>query len=424
MADTQRVLYGIRDHLNAGIPNVDGALSLVKDVLRQGSCYEETKIFHDGTLFLLEKILLPLLLSNRELEAVVHRYIQRIKKSGTLDELELEKLAAEIDAGLQEGQDNLMFPEGEPGIDLALLKKALGAMGYSAFPEGKDGSNSKSWQEIHQYLAEVIEAQQRKKIALVQENGRRSRFLLDLTKGLASTSSRLERSPDAINQLSTELESESEELDLERVSQVILDEIKGVGEKTGQIVENLETIGYTTVELGKLFHEADNLLLETQDSDLMDAVSGMPNRYGLMARINQVRVEVHEGQEANYSVIFIGIVDLGRVRHNWGRERFSSLIRWLGAKIKATGPYELFRTASEGLAVFSANTDQEQAMTIAQTIKETVLDQVLKQESIPKEFHFGVGVVVSKPELDEEAVILAGSERMRRSILDNGKPTV
>ncbi len=424
MADTRRVLYGIRDTLNAPTPDIKGALQLVKDVLRQGACYEETKRFHDGSIHLLDHIMLPLLRSNRELEAVLHRYVHRINQNGTLEDADLERLLSDIDSGLEAARGDLMFPEGEPEIDPVLLEKALAVLGFDDFPKGADGKSTKSWPRIHQYLAEVIELQHRKDKAQMQENGRRGRFLNDLTAGLAGISSRLDRATDSLDQLSAKLQEENGELLLEEYSQAILSEIQGVGEKTSQTMDNLETIKHATVQLDKLFHEADNLLLETQDSDLMDAVSGMPNRYGLMARINQARVAIHEGEGRGFAVIFIGIVDLGRERKNWGRERFSSLMRWLGGKIGETGSFELYRTASEGLAVFLADSNEKRAMVQAQSLKETVLDRVIREESIPKEFHFGIGVVSFEQGMDEEAVLLAGSERMRRSILDDGKPTL
>jgi GGDEF domain-containing protein len=422
MVNTQHTLYGIRDKLNGETPNIDGALHLLKDVLRRGVCYEETHIFHEGTLLLLERVLLPLLNGDRELEAVIHRYAMRIRKSGTADSDDLTQLLAEIDGGLQIVQDNMMFPEGKPDIDLNLLDKALISVGYGGIPKNREGGISSSWHEIHKYLAQVIVAQNSKQNAEMQENSRRNRYLLDFTKGLASSSSRLERSCDVINQLSESLQNVDDKLSLDSVSQVISEEIQGVGEQTAQVLDNLETIDYTTKELKKLFHQADKLLLETQDSDLMDAVSGMPNRYGLMARINQARLDMHEGATTGFAVLFVGIVDLGRIRKSWGRERFSALMRWLGGRIQESGSYEIFRTASDGLAIFAPDSDKNLAMTMAKTIKDSVLDPIINQESIPKEFHFGLGGVVAKPEMDEEAILLAGSECMRRSILNDGNP--
>jgi GGDEF domain-containing protein len=423
MANTQSVLYGIRDHLGEGIPNADGALSLVKDVLRRGACQEETKDYHQGTLFLLEEILRPLLIGNRELEVVIHHSAQKIRQSGTLDGEALEQILMDIDVGLLEVEANLMFPAGEPDLDLALLKKALATRGYDQLPQPPEGGLTVPWQKVYDYLATVLEAQNQKNSTLDRENGRRKRFLQDFTQGLSSTSNRLDRAGDVIDQLSDSLKGEEEALHLDNVGEVIFREIEGVGERCVQVMENLETIDITTKELVKLFHQADGILLETQDSDLMDAVSGMPNRYGLMARINQARFEVHEGNEAHFSALFIGIVDLGRVRKKWGRERFSALIRWLGGKIRESGSYELFRTASEGLAIFLPNVEKGQAMEIAQLLKETVLDSVQVKEEVPKEFYFGMGVASYEPGMDEEAFLLLGSEKMRRSILDDGKPT-
>ncbi|MBF0358677.1 MAG: diguanylate cyclase [Magnetococcales bacterium] len=424
MANTQRTLFGIRDHLNSETPNILGALSMIKNVLRIGACHEETQEFHRGTLFLLDEIILPLLATDRELESIIHRYAHLISQYGTLPDQDLKRFVAEIDAGLQVVQDSMMFPEGEPDIDIALLDKALSTTGYSEFPKNEKGELSTSWLEIHNYLATIVTSQKRRVNAVAQEESRRRRFLLDFTKGLASTSSRLDRSPDVINQLSATLDMDDAELNLAAISQVISQEIDCVGEQTAQVFENLETIDYTTKALGKLFNQADAMLLETEDSDLMDVVSGLPNRYGLMAKINQARLAIHEGADESFAVIFIGIIDLGRVRKKWGRERFSSLIRWLAGKIKESGSHELFRTASDGLAVFVPNANKDQVMDTAKNIKFSVLDHVVKQEKIPKEFHFGMGLVVAKPDMDEEAVLLAGSERMRRSILDDGKPTL
>ncbi|MBF0381692.1 MAG: diguanylate cyclase [Magnetococcales bacterium] len=422
MVNTQHTLYSIRDRLNSEIPNIEGVMNLLKDVLRRGVCFEETNLYHEGTLLLLERVMLPLLNGDRELEAVIHRFALKIRKHGTIDSDELAQFLTEIDDGLKIVQENMMFPEGKPDIDLALLDRALMAAGYGGVPKNRSGEISSSWHEIHRYLAQVIVSQIRKEKADVQENSRRNRYLLDFTKGLASTSSRLERSCDVINQLSESLENVDEELPLESITEVITSEIQGVGEQTVQVLDNLDTIDYTTKELKKLFHQAENILLETQDSDLMDAVSGMPNRYGLMARINQERIEIHEGRGSSFSVLFIGIVDLGRIRKSWGRERFSALIRWLGGRIKESGSYEIFRTASDGLAIFAPDRDQNQAVAMAKTIKDEVLDPIINQESIPKEFHFGLGVVEAKPEMDEEAILLAGSESMRRSILNDGNP--
>jgi GGDEF domain-containing protein len=422
MVNTQNTLQGIRDKLNGETPNIHGAMGLLKDVLRRGVCYEETNVFHEGALILLERVLLPLLNGDRELEAVIHRYVMRIRKSGTIDSEDLTQFLSEIDAGLKIVQENMMFPEGKPDIDLNLLDKALLSVGYGGVPKKREGGISSSWHEIHKYLAEVIVAKNRKQNAEIQENSRRNRYLLDFTKGLASTSSRLERPCDVINQLSESLENVDNELDLDSIAQVISAEIQGVGEQTTQVLDNLDTIDYTTKELKKLFRQADNILLETQDSDLMDAVSGMPNRYGLMARINQARQDIHDGTATDFSVLFIGIVDLGRIRKSWGRERFSSLMRWLGGRIQESGSYEIFRTASDGLAVFAPDSDKNLAMNMAKTIKDSVLDPIINQESIPQEFHFGLGGVVAKPEMDEEAILLAGSECMRRSILNDGNP--
>ncbi|MBF0193616.1 MAG: diguanylate cyclase [Magnetococcales bacterium] len=422
MLNTQQTLSGIRDKLNGETPNIEGAMSLLKDVLRRGVCYEETHVLHEGTLLLIERVLLPLLNGDRELEAVINRYAMRIRKSGTVDSEDLDKFLEEIDAGLKIAQGNMMFPEGKPDIDLNLLDKALLSIGYGGVPKNREGGISSSWHEIHKYLAEVIVTQKRKQNAQALENSRRNRYLLDFTKGLASTSSRLERPCDVINQLSESLEKVDEEIPLESISQIICAEIQGVGEQTTQVLDNLDTIDYTTKQLKELFHQADNLLLETQNSDLMDAVSGMPNRYGLMARINQARIEIKEGSASGFAVIFIGIVDLGRIRKSWGRERFSSLMRWLGNRVQDSGSYEIFRTASDGLAVFAPESDKDLAMNMAQTIKNGVLDPIVNQESIPQEFHFGLGVVVAKPEMDEEAILIAGSECMRRSILNDGNP--
>ncbi|MBF0445605.1 MAG: GGDEF domain-containing protein [Magnetococcales bacterium] len=422
MVNTQHTLNGIRDKLNGETPNIAGAMDLLKEVLRRGVCYEETRVFHEGTLILLERVLLPLLNGDRELEAIIHRYAMGIRKSGTVDSDDLAKFLTEIDEGLQIVQDNMMFPEGKPDIDLNLLDRALLSIGYGGVPKNMEGGISTSWHKIHKYLAEVVVAQLRKQNAEIQENSRRNRYLLDFTKGLASTSSRLERSCDVINQLSESLENLDDELPLESISQVISAEIQGVGEQTAQVIDNLETIDYTTKELKKLFHQADKLLMETQDSDLMDAVSGMPNRYGLMARINQARIDIHEGATSGFAVLFVGIVDLGRIRKNWGRERFSALMRWLGGRIQDSGSYEIFRTASDGLAIFAPDSDKNLAITMAKTIKDNVLDPIIKQESIPQEFHFGLGGVVATPEMDEEAILLAGSECMRRSILNDGNP--
>lgn len=424
MANTHRVLYGIRDHLNAATPNVDGALALVKDVLRRGICDKETKVFHDGTITLLEKIFRPLLSENRELEAVVHHLAVQVKQSGVIDEQDLEKQLAEIAVGLQEAQDNLMFPEGEPDINIAMLKQALQYMGYVDFPKGRGGEREPTLVEVHDYLARIIAVQNSKKRAAAQENSRRKLYLLDICNGIASTSSRLERNSDSVNQLSENLAREDSELHLEEFSAALLGEMAEIGEKTDQVMDNLETVKFTTMDLEKLFQQADALLLETADSDLMDAVSGMPNRYGLMARINQSRLQVHEGIESGFAVIFIGIVDLGRTRKQWGRERYSDLMRWLGEKIKQSGSYSIFRPASEGLAIFVDNSDKQKAMDTALQIKSRVLDRIISDEAIPKEFHFGVGVVPFEAGMDEESMLIAGSERMRRSILDDGKPII
>ncbi|MBF0448808.1 MAG: hypothetical protein HQL67_11455, partial [Magnetococcales bacterium] len=104
-------------------------------------------------------------------------------------------------------------------------------------------------------------------------------------------------------------------------------------------------------------------------------------------------------------------------------DRFTKLIRWLGSQIKEVAPYQLFRTASDSLAVFMPNMDKKQALALAHKLKQNVLDPVIQQEEIPEGFQFGVGIVPFDPNLDEEAVLLAGSERLRRSILDGGEPS-
>ncbi|MBF0453219.1 MAG: diguanylate cyclase [Magnetococcales bacterium] len=424
MIYSSQTLKRIHTHLSQGTPHIEGALSLVKEALRRGACHQEVQAFQQGTVFLLDGVLRPWLMRDRELEAVAHHGAQRINQRGVLAADELAALLAELEAGLQTVQDAQVFPEGEPDIDLGLLERVLTHLGYTDFPKGEGGALSPSWDQVYDYLGETLEQESQRVELLARENSRKKRILIDLTAGLASTSQRLDRSEVAIQQLGEEIETIQGEIPLETLAESLVSEIEGIGEQVQQRVEKLETIDLATAQLEKLFHQADALLMETEDSDLMDAVSGLPNRYGLMARINASRLQTHEGEESPFAILFIGIVDLGRGRKKWGRERFSSLIRWLGAQIQAVGSYELYRTASDGLAIFAPHTEAKGAVQLAEALKQAVLDPVIEQEIVPEGFRFGIGVVVSDLSLDEEAALLSGSERVRRSILDDGRPTL
>lgn len=422
MSETERVLRGVQACLNAERPDRERALQLIRNLWRRGVCYEETRALNDGSLFLLERVFPSLLVGDQPLASLLEQCAGRLSRSGLLSQEDQQKLQADLTNGLNKTKENLIFPDGRWDVDVTALARALAARGYTGFPRGEAGAPSPSWGEINEFLGKVLAVTWQNRGMSEQEEIRKIEQLQAFVDILIRASSRLDRSIEGLESLKENLRGEARHETLERFSARIAEEIRDLGEKTDQAAEKLAVIQRTSEELERLFHEADALLRETQDSDLMDVVSGLPNRYGLMARINQARLKGHGKKTSPFSTVFIGLADLGRQRRSWDRSRYSALMRWLGGRIRETGSYEMFRTASKGLALFFEETNHEQAMTLAQGIKQTVLDPIIRREEIPQGLHFGVGVVPYRSGMDEEAFFLAGAERMRQSILDGGLP--
>lgn len=370
MSETRKKLEQIRDLLKSDPPDTRQALRLVKNIFLHGICSQASERWQRGAVLLLESLVLPALVGSQEQQAHVRRLIRRMQTAHTLNPQVMGHDLPEIAVWLAQLDALVESREPPPPFAAALLQTALVTLGGKPVQEMVASDKKPEWERLYLHLGAIIHQEQRWREAWQEEQERLQTLLAGTTRILAEALRLIGADATDLTLLSDRLRT-GEAVNWAACSATLLQATQTFQERAVEMRHRLTTVQETVERSRLLVRHADWALMETRDEKLMDMASGLPNRFGLLARLEQAKqLTSPEG----FTLIVIMLEDYAGILRDLGRERVGRLMGALaGRMLSLTRPGEyLARFNEETFVLLSLKMPESEAVASAGTWRTTL----------------------------------------------------
>ncbi len=391
MSETRKTLERIRDLLKKDPPDHRNALRLAKDLFLHGICAQEQDALRQATILLLERLVLPALSGTQERQARVGRLVRQIRTTHLFNQSTIEAELREIGSWMAGLQAARIPPEPEPSVPAAVVQEALIILGGKAVQEIFPPNKASDWQTMPTHLGVIIHQERR-----WREDWRREQLSLqallaktaqELADGLRLIGADTEDLPLLVDRL----QGEEPMTDWVTLQETLLQAMQRFRARANAIRQRLQESQEAVERSRQLVRHADWALMETRDERLMDVFTGLPNRFGLLARLEQAKQET---DEAGFALVVILLGEYPEIVRDLGRDRVNRLIGAIAGRMVSLmqpGDY-LARFNDETFVLLCPKKREQEGVLLAEQWRD-ILDRTrfeLSDARLTVRTHYGV----------------------------------
>ncbi|GAB2872223.1 PAS domain S-box protein [Nocardioides pacificus] len=158
---------------------------------------------------------------------------------------------------------------------------------------------------------------------------------------------------------------------------------------------------------------------------LHDPLTGLPNRYLFLDRLEMAAARRRRVDETSTSVLFLDVDGLKPLNDSHGHEAGDLLLRHIGARLvdAVRGSDTVARLGGDEFAIVCEDTDEAAALVVAQRIHESLVEPI-RIEEIQVRVTVSIGVAASPPHVFGDLVRLADSAMYEAKRLGDGQTVV
>ena len=400
MSETKKVLEQIRDHLKKDPPELKQALRMIKDLLIHGGCAREMDAIRSVTIRLLDSLVRPALAGDQEKQATVGRLIRKIRNSRTLNLQDIADNLQEIKPWMESQAKKPPISQLPPPFPPTLLEEALVTL--SGKPLDTTVGTTQSWPLMQTRLGALIHREKKVRTTWQRERHFLQTTLAELSKDLADGLQQVGSESKEAQLLSDSLADDQPISNIELVGERLLKHVHDFKKRSREVNQRLKESREAVHSFRKLLRQADQTLVDSRDEKLVDVFTGIANRFGLSARIEQA-IHASEG----FSLIVIYLDEYSEIIHDLGRDRtnrlITSLVRELHSHVDADTYFA--RIHDETFAILFPGYTLEESLTTCQRLR-GVLDYTRFEINDARlRVRTGFGVVFYEPGMSEESLV-------------------
>ncbi|MBF0401021.1 MAG: diguanylate cyclase [Magnetococcales bacterium] len=364
MSEIRERLEQIRDLLKSDPPDGRKALRLVKDLLMHDTCFQACESQRAGAALLLEQLVLPALVGTQEHQARVGRLIRRIHTAHSFDPQSMAADLQEIAVWLSQLQSVVQRSEPEPPFPAALLQSALITLGGKPVQEIVATDKAVDWQALYLQLGAIIHQENRWRAGWQQEQQALKNLLAGTTQVMADNLRMIGADAGDLSQRAEALRRSDGVIDWAGYVAALLQGMERFRDRALDIRQRLRGVQEAAEHSRVLIRQADWALMETRDEKLLDIHTGLPNRFGLLARLEQAKQLA--GQEG-FALVVVLLEEYSVIVRELGRDRVNRLMAALAGRMVSLmrpGDY-LARYGEETFVLLALGLGEPEAVAVA-----------------------------------------------------------
>ena len=412
MTDTRKTLEQIRDLLKKTPPENQQALRLVKNLLMQGGgCTQALDPLRDACIMLLDRLVRPVLAGHQEQQARIGRLVRHIRTEQTFCHESLSPHLEAIAPWLAGKTVLIRTPDTAPPFPAEVLQKALLTLGDHGLKTIFPPEKKPSWANLSLQLGHIINRERRLRGNWQREQKSVLILLSETVQVLAEALRLLGTETQELDHLLDPLAKGTPPADVIAVRETLQQAIQIFQDRARECHRRLRVSRNAETRFRTLLRHADWALLDARDDKLIDTFTHLPNRFGLLARLERV-MQLHQEGAERFTLVMIMIEDYSGIVRDLGRDRVNQLIGSLAERLASgvvPGDY-LARFNDEMFALICSNTGEEEAIARAGQLRD-VLDQT-RFELRDARLTVRVGCGVVRHEKGESIDSLLGLARM------------
>ena len=187
--------------------------------------------------------------------------------------------------------------------------------------------------------------------------------------------------------------------------------------KTSELKSVVEAFNSMSHQLKQIFSSLDEEVTELRKKNLVDQVSGLPNRQYMMGRLNSWLSEPNNG-----SLMMAKFDWLEEIHSKYGYQVRDETIRLLAEKMKEqldeVAPSVIARIAAYEFAFLITSAEQEQSNKYLQTLIRTVNQEISKAGCKPNE-QFAIGIAHRTDHMTVTDILAQTDNALQKAVADN-----
>nr|CRH07354.1 Protein of unknown function. Containing a GGDEF domain [Candidatus Magnetococcus massalia] len=414
MKDAIAELEEVLDHLRHDPPQNSQAISKVRDLIIKGPCDQQMAKVKQLLDQLLEQLVKPAVGHDQEQQAEVSRLQRTIAKQRDPDLDEIRTRLLEIIPWLDpsvHAQEDAATPSETllPETFLPELWQALQLL--SSCDPWLQEELSKHQQQpelatIHQLLTQLPEklgevekrwALERKEMAVTIQN---------IAETLGENLSLLGESDQNASKIAETIRAADESVDFKLLKGMLLEEADHFVRHARRLHRQMEESTEQLVEAQRRLKAMDQALQETRDEQLLDPLTGLPNRFAFSAHL-QKQLERSQALKRGCALIACQVDHLSQVLEGLTSQKRPRLITALANRMRRGlgGDDWLAHLSEERFMVLTEDVDQ--AVKRAEAMAQIYLGLPKELKAPNLRVRAAFAVLVLQPEQQEEEILAA-----------------
>ncbi|WP_193771075.1 GGDEF domain-containing protein [Candidatus Magnetaquicoccus inordinatus] len=330
MGETRSTLQRIRTLLDQEPAQSREALRLAKDLFLHGICVQEQDSLRQAAILLLERLVVPALAGVQDKQARVGRLLRQLQTTSHFQYENIAPAVQEIAVWLESLSKMAPLPETDPPFPLTLAQEALIVLGGRTIQELFSVEHPGTWSEMGRQLGVLIQREHKLRAQWQREQDALRLLLRQTMVKLNEGVQLIAGEDEELAAILQATEKSDEELDWPRIQEQLVVAVRRFRERTVDVRYRLREAEDVVERSRLLVRQADWALMETRDERLLDSVSGLPNRFGLLARLEQVKQE--EAPEG-FALVALVVDDYAGIVQDLGRERVHRLLAAVAGRL-------------------------------------------------------------------------------------------
>ncbi|MBF0162084.1 MAG: GGDEF domain-containing protein [Magnetococcales bacterium] len=413
MSKTKKTLEQIRDLLKSEPPDTREAVRLAKNLLMHGPCRREQESLRQAGILLLERLVLPALAGAQEKQARVRRLIRQIGSAHALEPSAMEGELREMGRWMAELGEQL--PEARPSFAASVAQEALLTLGGKAIQPVFATDKRPDWPTLSLRLGAVIHQEHRWRQEWQQEQEMLRELLRETTQILMGNLQLLGADTGDLPQVWNSLDDMAEQTDWVALQEALVRGVERFQERAMEVRHRLRILQEAVARSRQLIRQADWALMESQDDRLIDTFTGLPNRFGLLARLEQAKQLEKSG---GFALIVILVEAYTQIVRELGRQQVHQLMGAVAGRLLVLlrpGDY-LARFNDETFVLIAPGMTTLESLDLAGQWRDTLDHTCFELATARVTVRSGYGVACYEPEDQGEALleltILAAQETL------------
>ena len=258
-----------------------------------------------------------------------------------------------------------------PNFPAQLVQASLITLGGNELKEVFSLDKEPSWEEMYLQLGSIIHRQRRSRSNWQREHRELQSLLAETTRTLLEAMGILGIEDNELEQLAERLVASEPIIDYVAVREQLVVSVQRFQDRSQEIRQRLRESRESEDHFRVLLHRAEWELLDVRDEKLVDFVTGLPNRFALVAYLERAMQFHHDGAPG-FTVIFLRIGGYAESVADLGRPMVKQLMKSLTGRVTSViRPRDyLARYNDETWAVVCPGTGESESVALATHLRE------------------------------------------------------